>query len=321
MPQSDWTFDQVSDLFNRPLLDLVLDAQLIHRKHFAPNEVQLSTLLSVKTGGCPEDCAYCPQSIHHESAVQPEPLMPVEEVLANARAAKEKGATRFCMGGAWRRPPKNAMPQLQAMISEIKAMGLETCGTFGTLSSEQAESLRDAGLDYYNHNIDCSREHYEKIIQTRPFDERLDTLKHVRDAGMKVCCGGIMGMGETRDDRIRFMLELHALPTPPDSIPINRLVSVDGTPLAHQQPMDDMEFVRCIAVARILFPTSHVRLSAGRESMSDALQAMCFMAGANSIFYGDKLLTTANPRAEQDQDLWRRMGLRAEAASAEVCGA
>ena len=320
MSSSDALIQRISALFDRPFIDLVMQAQTIHRQHFNPNEIQRSTLLSVKTGGCPEDCDYCPQSVHHQASVTPEPLMPVELVLANARAAKANGATRFCMGGAWRRPPQNAMPKLTNMIKEIKAMGLETCGTFGTLSEAQACELKDAGLDYYNHNLDTSRAHYEKVIQTRPFDERLDTLSNVRGAGLKVCCGGIMGMGETRDDRIQFFAELGLLSPAPESIPINRLVSVEGTPMEDAKPLDDCEFVRCIAVARCLFPESHVRLSAGRETMSDSLQALCFMAGANSVFYGDKLLTTANPEVDRDLQLMQKLGLRAEPLK-ETCGA
>lgn len=313
------TVEAIAAMFDRPFLDLVFEAQQVHRQYFKPNEVQVSTLLSVKTGGCPEDCHYCPQSIHYKTPVTPQPLMDVNDVLQQAKAAKDRGATRFCMGGAWRRPPQNAMPKLKDMIAQVKALGLETCGTFGSLSSEQADDLKSAGLDYYNHNLDCSRKHYEKIIQTRPFDERLETLDNVRQAGMKVCCGGIMGMGETREDRVQFMAELAALPEPPESVPINRLVNVSGTPLADQRMLDDVEFVRCIAVARLLFSKSHVRLSAGREAMSDPLQALCFMAGANSIFYGEKLLTTPNPATHRDTQLWQRLGLKAEPLPGTAC--
>lgn len=322
MTQQQHSIEAIRQLFEKPFMDLLWQAQQVHREHFAPNEVQVSTLLSVKTGGCPEDCAYCPQSIHYETPVKAEPLMDVTDVLAQAQAAKDKGASRFCMGGAWRKPPKNAMPKLQKMIEGVKALGLETCGTFGTLSREQADDLQAAGLDYYNHNLDCSRAHYEKIIQTRPFDERLDTLNNVREAGLKVCCGGIMGLGETREDRVQFMAELAALPKAPESVPINRLVTVEGTPLENQTMLDDFEFVRCIAVARILFPKSHVRLSAGRESMSDATHALCYLAGANSIFYGERLLTTPNPEADRDVLMWQQLGIQAEplaAASEKVC--
>ena len=312
MSIQSWSTTAISDLFEQPLMDLLWQAQQVHRAHFAPNEVQLSTLLSVKTGGCPEDCAYCPQSIHYKTPVKPEPLMALDDVVAQAKAAKAKGATRFCLGGAWKKPPQNAMPALQAMIKAIKDLGLESCGTFGSLSAEQATGLQDAGLDYYNHNLDCSREHYDKIISTRQYDERLQTLQNARRAGLKLCCGGIMGMGETRADRVQFMRELSLLPQTPESVPINRLVAVEGTPLAEQKDMDDIEFVRCIAVARIMFSKSHVRLSAGRESMSDATQALCFLAGANSIFYGDRLLTTDNPGTDRDTALWQRLGLKAE---------
>ena len=281
------------------------------RQHFDPAEVQVSTLLSVKTGGCPEDCAYCPQAQRYHTGVDATKLMETDAVLAKARQAKAAGATRFCMGAAWRSPKDRDIPKVAEMIREVKSLGLETCATLGMLSGTQAKALREAGLDYYNHNLDTAPEFYGEIIQTREYQDRLDTLGHVRDAGMKTCCGGIVGMGETREQRAGLLQALANLPAHPDSVPINKLVQVEGTPLAGAAALDPFEFVRMIAVARIMMPRSMVRLSAGRESMSDELQALCFAAGANSIFYGEKLLTTGNPDTERDLALFDRLGLRA----------
>ena len=307
----DWTPDEVEALFALPFQDLLFEAQRVHREHQAPNTVQMSTLLSVKTGACPEDCAYCPQSIRYDTGLERETLMAVTDVAARAKAAREAGATRFCMGAAWRSPKKRDIEVMSAMIREVKSLGLERCATLGMLTSEEAQELRVAGLDYYNHNIDTSPEYYEKIITTRDFQDRLDTLEAVREAGMSVCCGGIVGMGETVRDRARMLQVLANLPQHPESVPINQLVAVPGTPLADQAPIDPFDFVRTIAVARILMPRSAVRLSAGRERMSDELQALAFFAGANSIFYGEKLLTTGNPDVEHDRMLLTRLGMHA----------
>lgn len=306
------TENQVAELFALPFAELMWRAQKVHREHFKCGQVQLSTLLSIKTGACPEDCAYCPQSTRFNTGLEPEPLMPLEQIVEAARAAREQGAQRFCMGAAWRSPKDRDLPALSAAIRAVKALGLETCATLGMLSEHQARSLADAGLDYYNHNLDTSETYYSQIISTRKYQDRLDTLERVRDAGMKVCCGGIVGMGETPEDRNRLLLALANLPTPPESVPINNLVQVPGTPLCGTEPIDPFDFVRTIAVARILMPTSHVRLSAGREAMSDELQALCFMAGANSIFYGEQLLTTDNPATGRDRDLMQRLGMQAE---------
>jgi biotin synthase len=306
----DWSIEEVEKLFALPFQDLLFRAQSAHREHQAPNTVQMSTLLSVKTGACPEDCAYCPQSIRYDTGLDREALMAVADVAERARAAKEAGATRFCMGAAWRSPKKKDIDVMTAMIREVKALGLESCATLGMLNREQAKELRDAGLDYYNHNIDTSPEFYDKIITTRDFQDRLDTLEAVREAGMNVCCGGIVGMGETTKDRARMLQVLANLDQHPESVPINQLVAVPGTPLADQTPIDPFDFVRTIAVARILMPKSAVRLSAGREQMSDELQALAFFAGANSIFYGEKLLTTGNPDVEHDRELLERLGIR-----------
>ena len=306
----DWSRDEIQVLFDLPFPELLYRAASVHRAHFDPAQVQVSTLLSVKTGGCPEDCAYCPQAQRYHTGVEATKLMSTEAVLEKARQAKAAGASRFCMGAAWRSPKDRDIPKVAAMIREVKALGLETCATLGMLSGEQAHALRDAGLDYYNHNLDTAPEFYGEIVHTREFQDRLDTLAHVRGAGMKTCCGGIVGMGETRAQRAGLLQALANLPAHPDSVPINRLVQVEGTPLAHTAELDPFEFVRTIAVARILMPKSMVRLSAGRESMSDELQALCFAAGANSIFYGEKLLTTGNPDAERDQALFARLGLR-----------
>jgi biotin synthase len=311
----DWTPDEVEALFALPFQDLLFEAQRVHREHQAPNTVQMSTLLSVKTGACPEDCAYCPQSIRYDTGLERETLMAVADVAARAKAAREAGATRFCMGAAWRSPKKRDIEVMSAMIREVKSLGLESCATLGMLTREQAQELRDAGLDYYNHNIDTSPEFYGEIITTREFQDRLDTLEAVREAGMNVCCGGIVGMGETVRDRARMLQVLANLPHHPESVPINQLVAVPGTPLAGQAPIDPFDFVRTIAVARILMPHSAVRLSAGREQMSDELQALAFFAGANSIFYGEKLLTTGNPDVEHDRALLARLGMRTAAGA------
>jgi biotin synthase len=311
--RQDWDRAEVLALFELPFPELLHRAAAVHREHFDPTEVQVSTLLSVKTGGCPEDCAYCPQAARYHTGVQATKLMSTEAVLEKARAAKAAGASRFCMGAAWRSPRDRDIPKVAEMIREVKALGLETCATLGMLSGDQAQALRGAGLDYYNHNLDTAPEFYGEIIHTREYQDRLDTLSHVRDAGMKTCCGGIVGMGESRDQRAGLLQALANLPAHPDSVPINRLVEVEGTPLAERHTsamLDPFEFVRTVAIARILMPRSMVRLSAGREEMSDELQALCFLAGANSIFYGEKLLTTGNPDVERDQALFTRLGLR-----------
>ena len=304
-----WTRARVLALFDLPFNDLLFRAQQVHRAHQAPNQVQLSTLLSIKTGGCAEDCGYCPQSAHHEGSVPASRLMAVDEVLAAARAAKDQGATRFCMGAAWREPKDRDLPAVADMVRGVKALGLQTCVTLGMLQAHQARALKDAGLDYVNHNLDTSPEFYGQVIGTRTYEDRLDTLRTVREAGLNVCCGGIVGLGETRADRAGLIAQLAALDPPPESVPINQLVAVPGTPLAGAQPVDPFEFVRTIAVARITMPHATVRLSAGREQMDEALQALCFLAGANSIFYGERLLTTANPQAERDRALLRRLDL------------
>jgi biotin synthase len=306
----DWRKAEIDVLFGLPFNDLLYRAQQVHRDFFDPNQVQISTLLSIKTGGCPEDCAYCPQSVHHESAVEAESLMAIEAVVEAARAARRAGASRFCMGAAWRNPRGRSFERVLEMVERVRAEGLETCMTLGMLDEQQTVQLKDAGLDYYNHNLDTSPEFYGDIISTRTYQDRLDTIQRVRDAGMNVCCGGIVGMGETRADRVSLMQQLAAQQPHPESVPINLLVRVEGTPLAEQADLDPLEFVRTIAVARILMPRSQVRLSAGREHMTDELQALCFLAGANSIFYGEKLLTTPNPQAEQDRRLFERLGLR-----------
>jgi biotin synthase len=305
----DWTRAQVRALFALPFSDLMFEAQRIHRLHFDPCEVQISTLLSIKTGGCPEDCAYCPQSIHYETGVMAEKLMSVDAVLAAARAAKQAGAGRFCMGAAWRSPKDRDLEQICAMVEGVKSLGLETCATLGMLTSAQARRLKAAGLDYYNHNLDTSAEYYGRIITTRSYQDRLETLAHVRAAGIHVCCGGIVGMGEDLEDRVGMITTLASLPVHPESVPINMLVQVEGTPLATGKTIDPLDFVRTIAVARITMPKSMVRLSAGREEMSDETQALCLLAGANSIFYGPKLLTTPNPDQDHDMRLLDRLGM------------
>ena len=311
-PSARWTIDAIQALYALPFMDLLFRAQQVHRQHFDANEVQRSTLLSIKTGGCAEDCGYCPQSAHFDAGVEASKLMPLDEVVAAARAAKAQGATRFCMGAAWRSPKARDMERIAAMVREVKALGLEACVTLGMLNADQAHALKEAGLDYYNHNLDTSPEYYGRIIGTRTYQDRLDTLSHVRDAGIHVCCGGIVGLGESRTERAGLIAQLANLEPYPESVPINNLVPVKGTPLADTEPIDPFEFVRTIAVSRITMPRTMVRLSAGREAMDEALQALCFLAGANSIFYGDKLLTTRNPQVQRDQALFDRLGLRAQ---------
>lgn len=308
----DWTHQEIRDLFDLPFNDLLFRAQTVHRQYFDPNEVQVSTLLSIKTGACPEDCKYCPQSGHYNTGLEKEKLLEIEKVVAEARTARDKGASRFCMGAAWRSPTGKDMPYVTEMVRQVKSLGLETCMTLGMLNDQQATELAEAGLDYYNHNLDTSEKFYNHIITTRTYQDRLDTLERVRKAGMKVCCGGIMGMGEDEDDRAGLLMQLANLPHHPESVPINMLVKVAGTPLENVDELDPFEFVRTIAVARILMPASHVRLSAGRENMNDQMQALCFFAGANSIFYGEKLLTTPNPEADHDRNLFTRLGIRPE---------
>lgn len=312
----DWQAGEVAQLFALPFNDLLYRAQTVHRAHFPANTVQISTLLSIKTGGCPEDCKYCPQSVHYQTPVDADPLMELDAVRDAAQAARDAGATRFCMGAAWRSPRGRQLQRVAEMIREVRDMGLETCATLGMLDAEQANTLREAGLDYYNHNLDTSEAFYGEVITTRSYQDRLDTLQHVRDAGLNVCCGGIVGMGESRVDRAEMLRTLANLPEHPESVPINQLVQVEGTPLAGAEAVDPIEFVRTLAVARILMPASHVRLSAGRESMSDETQALCFLAGANSIFHGDKLLTTDNPEVDADRALFQRLGLVPEGRKA-----
>jgi biotin synthase len=312
--RNDWTRGEIADLFDLPFTELVFLAANVHRQHHRANEVQLCTLLSIKTGGCPEDCGYCSQSAHAKTGLKADKLMDVEQVIAAAREAKAHGSQRFCMGAAWRSPKDRDMPAMTRMLAEVKALGLETCMTLGMLTRDQASALKGAGLDYYNHNIDTSPEYYGEIITTRTFKDRLDTLEEVRNAGIAVCCGGIVGMGEKREDRVGFIHALATLPRHPESVPINALVPIKGTPVADMlqgvKMIDDLEFVRTIAVARITMPTSMVRLSAGRETMSDATQALCFLAGANSIFTGDKLLTAANAGDDRDAALFAKLGLK-----------
>ncbi|MEK9134252.1 MAG: biotin synthase BioB [Pseudomonadota bacterium] len=301
---------EIAALFELPFSDLIYRAQTVHRRHFDPNAVQLSTLLSIKTGGCSEDCGYCSQSARFHTDVENQPLLSKEAVIAAAQAAKARGATRFCMGAAWRGPKEKDLIQVAEMVRAVKALGMETCATLGLLRDGQAEQLAQAGLDYYNHNLDTSRAHYDNIVHTHSYDNRLDTLAKVRAAGLKVCCGGIMGMGESRTDRVQFLAELAALDPPPESVPINLLVHIPGTPLSEKPALDPIEFVRTVAVARIAMPASFVRLSAGRSQMPDHLQALCFLAGANSIFYGEKLLTTPNPESDADRKLFEKLGLK-----------
>lgn len=310
--RNDWTRDEIQTLYDQPFLDLVFEAQRVHRQHFQANTIQVSTLLSIKTGKCPEDCKYCSQSAHYDSKLEAEKRIAVDKVIREAISAKESGSSRFCMGAAWRNPHERDMPYVLEMVREVKALGLETCMTLGMLNQSQAERLKDAGLDYYNHNLDTSREYYSHIISTRSFDDRLNTLDHVRQAGMKVCSGGIVGLGETRNDRIGLLHELSTMPVHPESVPINMLVPIEGTPLADVEKLDVTEWIRTIAVARIIMPHSYIRLSAGRESLSDSDQALAFMAGANSLFSGDKLLTTPNTGEGKDQVLFAKLGLTAE---------
>ncbi|MEW6444589.1 MAG: biotin synthase BioB [Pseudomonadota bacterium] len=322
----DWSREEILALFELPFNDLLFRAQSTHREHFDPNTVQVSTLLSIKTGACPEDCSYCPQSAKYDTGLEKERLMPLDEVLEAAQAAKAKGATRFCMGAAWRNPTDKNLETVEAMIRAVKGLGMETCVTLGMLRAEQAHRLKEAGLDYYNHNLDTSPEFYGTIISTRTYDDRLDTLKHVREAGLNVCAGGIVGMGESRSDRAGLLQQLANMPQHPESVPINNLVQVEGTPLHGSARLDPFEFVRTVAVARILMPKSYVRLSAGRSEMSDELQALCFHAGANSIFFGGKLLTTDNPDEDHDAVLFERLGLKGieahhEGGSCATCGA
>lgn len=303
------SLEEILEIFSLPFNDLLFRAQQVHREHFAPNTVQCSTLLSIKTGACPEDCGYCAQSVHHEAKLPVTPLLPLADVLEAAQAAKDAGAQRFCMGAAWRSPHERDLEKVAEMVQAVKELGLETCVTLGMLKPGQAERLQTAGLDYYNHNLDTSPEFYGEVIHTRSYDERLETLAAVRNAGIKVCSGGILGMGESRRDRARLLQSLATLEPAPESIPINALVPIAGTPLAEAEPIDEIEFVRTIAVARILFPNSYVRLAAGREKMSDSLQALAFLAGANSIFLGDRLLTTNNASSDHDASLFAKLGL------------
>jgi biotin synthase len=311
-----WTLAEAEALYALPFAELLFRAQTVHRAHHNPETVQLSTLLSIKTGACPEDCAYCPQSVRFSTGVEGEALLPLSQVLEHARAAKAAGATRFCMGAAWRSPKRKDLERVAEMVREVRALGMETCATLGMLTPAQATELKQAGLDYYNHNLDTSEEFYSEIITTRTYQDRLDTLTAVRDAGMNVCCGGIVGMGETLRDRAQMLVTLANLPQPPESVPINQLVRVPGTPLADADPVDPFDFIRTVAVARIMIPRAQVRLSAGRSEMSDELQALALLAGANSIFYGEKLLTTGNPDVDRDRRLLARLGMRADAAQA-----
>lgn len=310
--RTDWTRQEIQALYDMPFMDLVFEAQRIHRQYFSANQIQVSTLLSIKTGRCPEDCKYCSQSARYDSKLEAEKRIAVEKVIAEAKKAKESGSSRFCMGAAWRNPHERDMPYVLEMVKEVKALGLETCMTLGMLNQSQAERLKEAGLDYYNHNLDTSREYYSNIISTRTFDDRLNTLEYVRQAGMKVCSGGIVGLGENKNDRIGLLHELATLPIHPESVPINMLVPIQGTPLADVEKLDVIEWIRTIAVARIIMPASYIRLSAGRESLSDSDQALAFLAGANSIFSGEKLLTTPNAGQGQDQALFHKLGLIAE---------
>ena len=310
--RNDWSREEIQALYQQPLMDLLFQAQQVHREHFTANTVQVSTLLSIKTGKCPEDCKYCSQSAHYDSKLEAEKRIAVDKVIQEAKQALASGSSRFCMGAAWRNPHERDMPYVLEMVQEVKALGLETCMTLGMLNASQAERLKDAGLDYYNHNLDTSREYYSHIISTRSFDDRLDTLAHVRQAGLKVCSGGIVGLGESRNDRIGLLYELATLVIHPESVPINMLVPIEGTPMADVEKLDVIEWIRTIAVARLLMPKSYIRLSAGRESLTDSDQALAFMAGANSIFSGEKLLTTPNTAQGRDQKLFEKLGLVAE---------
>ena len=318
MRRNDWTHSEISELFDKPFNDLLFQAQTVHREHFDPNNIQVSTLLSIKTGACPEDCGYCSQSNSYETPLTPQKKLQLAEVLMAAQAAKDSGSSRFCMGAAWRNPHERDMPYVLELVREVKSMGLETCMTLGMLDPSQAERLADAGLDYYNHNLDTSREHYSNVITTRTFDDRLLTLENVRNSGMKVCSGGILGLGEQRSDRVSLLHELATQPIHPESVPINMLVPIEGTPLQDAPKVSVIEWVRTIAVARIIMPTSYVRLSAGRESLTDAEQALCFMAGANSFFSGEQLLTTPNAGESRDAVLFTELGLSKEKAKVDV---
>lgn len=309
MSQTVWTEAMVSEHYERPFFELIHQAHLCQTSNVQVNDIELSALCSIKTGACPEDCAYCPQSGHYNTGLTKEKLMALDAVISKAQEAQTQGAQRFCMGAAWKSPSKKDFPKVLEMIKAVKALGLETCATLGKLDPQQAEELKAAGLDYYNHNLDTGPDYYASIITTRTFQDRLETLSHVADAGINICCGGILGMGETRQDRIELLLALHHLPNPPQSIPINQLIPIPGTPLAQQQSIDNFEFIRTIAITRLMFPTARVRLSAGRENMSDEMQAWCFMAGANSIFIGDQLLTAKNPSKNHDMNLLARLGL------------
>lgn len=316
----DWSLDEVQALFALPFMELVYRAHTVHRQAFDATEIQLSSLMSIKTGGCPEDCAYCPQSAHHMTELEKERLVDLERVLSEAEAAKARGATRFCMGAAWKSPNGRDFPLVVDMIKGVKDLGMECCVTLGSLNEEQVLVLKDAGLSYYNHNLDTSREHYEKIISTRSFQDRLDTLALVRDAGINVCCGGILGLGEDEQDRAKLLMELANMPSHPESVPINLLVKAKGTPLEDAAAVDPFDFVRAVAVARILMPKSYVRLSAGRSEMDEALQALCFFAGANSVFFGDKLLTTDNASVDHDMQLLARLGMKPQKSVKELNG-
>jgi biotin synthase len=305
----DWTVNEVAQLFERPFNDLLFDAHSVHRKYFNPNEIQLSTLLNIKSGGCPEDCAYCPQSARYSTDVEPTPLMDLENVRQSAENARDRGATRFCMGAAWRSPKEKDFQKVVEMVQVVKSLGLESCATLGMLTQDQAQRLKEAGLDYYNHNLDTSPDHYRDIISTRDYQDRLDTLTHVRKAGMNVCCGGIIGMGENIQDRAALLVTLANMEKHPESVPINMLVRVEGTPLGNAEPVDHLEVVKTIAVGRIMMPASYLRLSAGRNEMSAAVQALCYFAGANSVFFGERLLTTDNPEQERDLGLFRQLGI------------
>lgn len=313
-----WTLKEARALFDMPFLDLVFQAQQVHRQHFDPSQIQVSTLLSIKTGACPEDCKYCAQSARYKTGLEKERLMEVQQVIESAKKAKAAGSTRFCMGAAWRNPHERDMPYLEQMVKEVKALGMETCMTLGKLDDSQASRLAQAGLDFYNHNLDTSPEFYGSIITTRTYQDRLDTLDKVRNAGIKVCSGGILGLGEEVKDRATMLVQLANLPQPPESVPINMLAKIKGTPLADNEDVDPFDFIRTIAVARIMMPRSYVRLSAGREQMSEQTQAFCFMAGANSIFYGCKLLTTTNPTEDKDHQLFRKLGLNPERLSVSM---
>ncbi|MEO1881135.1 MAG: biotin synthase BioB [Methylococcales bacterium] len=313
--RNDWQLDEVQALYALPFNDLLFKAQAIHRENFDPNEVQISSLLSIKTGSCSEDCGYCPQSARYDADLTPEALMPVDQVIQSAKLAKDQGASRFCMGAAWRSPKDKDIERVVEMVQGVKALGMETCVTLGMLTDKQTMALKEGGLDYYNHNLDTSEEYYSEVITTRTYQDRLDTLGRVRDADINVCCGGIVGMGESDVDRANLLIELANLPKHPESVPINMLVQVEGTPLQNTEALDPIVFIRTIAVARILMPESRVRLSAGRKEMSDEMQALCFFAGANSIFYGDKLLTTDNPMTNHDLALFERLGLHSGGSS------